>query len=156
MSKKINIVTGPIRSGKTTRLFQFTSMQNSVDGILAPIVNSKRKLYHISSKSLKNFQVDEKNNNTILVGDYIFLNESFSWANNKLLQSFSKSPDWLIVDEVGKLELKGQGLDPAVKKIILEIYNSKTSLILVIRDYLLEKSLEYYNLTSKNYSILDL
>jgi len=156
VSKIIQIVTGKIQSGKTTRLFKYANSLKSVDGILAPIVNDKRRLYHISSKTVKDFEVDQLNKNTISVGKYFFLKNSFIWANEKLLESFSNSPDYLIIDEIGKIELKGEGLHIAAKKIIEERKKSKTTILLVIRDYLLKEALDYYNIAEEDYSILEL
>ncbi len=156
MNKKIKIVTGKIQSGKTTRLFQFINTQKSVDGILSPIVNDKRVLYHISSKAMKKFQVNKSNEDTISIGNYIFLQESFTWANKKLLNGFSANPEYLIIDEIGKLELKGEGFYPAIKKILEQSNNSSTKLILVIRDYLLEDALQFFIIANDQYEILNL
>ncbi len=156
MNNKIKIVTGKIKSGKTTSLFRFMNLQKSVDGILAPIVNDKRRLYHISSKTVKDFEVDHQNENTISVGKYFFLKDSFNWANEKLIESYIKEPDWLIIDEIGKLELQGEGLHTSTKKILGERNKYRTFIILVIRDYLLEESLKDYNISEGDYDILKL
>ena len=152
--KKIYIVTGKIQTGKTTGLFSFASNNKSVDGILAPIVDGQRRLYHISSKTLKNFEVKEHNNSTVSVGKYLFLSESFNWANSKILESFNNSPDWLIIDEIGKLELKGEGLHRSVESVIKKVDTSTTKIILVIRDYLLNEALELYGISDSDYEIL--
>jgi nucleoside-triphosphatase THEP1 len=156
MNKKIRIVTGKIQSGKTTSLFRFANSQKSIDGILSPIVNCKRRLYHISSKTVKDFEIDQSSEETISVGKYFFLKKSFKWANSKLLEGFSKSPEWLIIDEIGKLELKGEGFHSATQKILMDKINSNTKIILVIRDYLIEEALKYYNIAHNDYTFLEL
>ena len=148
MSNEIYIVTGKIQSGKTTRLFEFIKNHKSVDGILAPIVNGKRKLFHISSKELKELEVPYSDNSTISVGKYNFLKEAFKWGNAKLLESFSNEPEWLIIDEIGKLELLGKGLEPAISEIFQSLIKNKTKIILVIRDYLVDEVIQKYNLNN--------
>jgi nucleoside-triphosphatase THEP1 len=150
MNKRLYIVTGKIQSGKTTRLFEFIKNKNSVDGLLAPIVNGKRKLFHISSKELKDLEVAYSDNSTISVGKYHFLKETFNWGNAKLIESYSKKPEWLIIDEVGKLELAKKGLEPAITEILQSLTRNKTKIILVIRDYLVDEVLQKYNLTKQD------
>jgi nucleoside-triphosphatase THEP1 len=156
MKNKINIVTGKIQSGKTTGLFKLLNTRYYVDGILSPIVNEKRVLYHIASKTIKRFEVDESNEKTISIGNYIFLQESFDWANEKLIKGFSNKPDFLVIDELGKLELKGKGFYPSIKEILEIKENLTTQLILVIRDYLLDEVLHYYGICDNEYEILNI
>jgi nucleoside-triphosphatase THEP1 len=156
MNRQINIVTGKIQSGKTTRLFEFITNHKDVDGILSPVVNGKRVLFHIASKTIKRFEVDESSEETISIGNYIFLQESFDWANEKLLQGYSSKPDYFVIDEVGKLELKGKGFYPSIKEILEIKDNSKTQLILVVRDYLLDEVLHYFGICNNEYEILNI
>ncbi len=156
VAPKIKIVTGPIQSGKTTKLFKFINENKNTEGILAPIVNDKRRLYHISTKTIKDLEVDSESEKTISVGKYHFLIESFDWANQILLKGFQSSVDSLIIDEIGKLELKGEGLHDSVNKIISNVDETNKNLIIVIRDYLLEDVLQFYSIGADNYEILSL
>jgi len=142
--RKIYIVSGLVQSGKTTRLFEFVKKQNSIDGILAPIVNGKRKLIHIYSNEMKELEVAEADSSTISVGKYHFLKETFDWANKKLIESFNSKPEWLVVDEVGKLELNNEGLHSAINNILNS--NTEIKIILVIRKCLVEQVLEKYKI----------
>ncbi|MDX1700105.1 MAG: nucleoside-triphosphatase, partial [Melioribacteraceae bacterium] len=143
-------------SGKTTKLFTYIKKLPSVDGILVPIVNEKRMLYHISSKVMKVFEVDKESSKTVSIGKYIFLKESFDWANQKILQSYNDEPDYLVIDEIGKLELRKEGLHDSFATILKSISHSNTSLILVIRNYLLNEVMRTYNIPEENYEILEL
>lgn len=154
MSNKIKIVTGKIQTGKTTRLFVFANSHKSVDGILSPVVNNKRMLYHLSSKTIKEFETSDHSKNIISVGKYDFLAESFNWANNKINKSFLEKPEWLIIDEIGKLELKGLGLHPSVNTILSQKNNEYVKIILVIRDYLLSDALDFYQIQKDQYEII--
>ena len=144
--RKIYIVSGPIQTGKTTRLFEFVRTKTSVDGILAPVIDNKRTLYHISSKQLKILEAELAGEKTIHVGKYSFYKKTFNWANKKLIESFYAKPEWLIIDEVGKLELKNEGLHSAINEILNYRNESETKIILVVREYLLEKVLEKYKI----------
>lgn len=156
MSPIIRIVTGPIQSGKTTKLFNYVNESKSIDGILAPIVNNKRRLYHISSKTIKQLEIDRHSEETISVGRYHFLKESFNWANECLIAGLNSIAENLIIDEIGKLELKGQGLHDSMSEILKKYKVNNKTLIIVVRDYLLDDVLEYYSIAPNNYKILNL
>jgi hypothetical protein len=51
--KNIYILTGEIKSGKTTQLMLWASPQKNIDGILQPVIEGKRFIYHLGSKTLK-------------------------------------------------------------------------------------------------------
>lgn len=156
MSKKFKILTGKIHSGKTTKLFNYINTLNSVDGILAPIVNERRMLYHISSKTMKEFEVSDQRENIINVGKYFFLEKSFDWANDILIESYLKNPNWLIIDEIGKLELTKKGLNKSFSFIIEDKLNLNTKVIIVVRESLLNEVIEFYNLQKKDYEFLEI
>ncbi|MEE9430439.1 MAG: nucleoside-triphosphatase [Melioribacteraceae bacterium] len=153
MKKNIYIVSGSVQSGKTTRLFEFVKYQKSIDGILAPIVDGKRKLFHISSSEMKKLEVAISDSSTISVGKYHFLKDSFDWAKEKLLESYKKKPEWLVIDEIGKLELKNKGLHPAINKILKTELQNETKIILVIRESLLEEVLTKYKIKKNEYKL---
>jgi len=141
LKKRIKIFTGKIHSGKTTKLFNYINSLNSVDGILAPIVNDKRMLFHISSKTMKEFEVDSGNLNTINIGQYYFLEKSFIWANEKLIESYLKNPDWLIIDEIGKLELDNNGWYISVNQLLEK---TNKTIIITVRDIYVEAVIEKF------------
>jgi nucleoside-triphosphatase THEP1 len=74
-----------------------------------------------------------------------------------LRSGFEQVPEWLVFDEIGYLELQGQGLEPAVRRILN--WNKRiaaTKLLWVVREELLDEVLEYYGLTDaewENWSI---
>ena len=116
---KIHIYKGPVHSGKTFRLSNWVNREQSVDGILAPVINGSRYLLHINSKKKKLLQLSEikQNLNTEKIGPYIFSKTTFAWARKILLGCMDKNPEWLVIDEIGLLELDGRGLGPAVTEI---------------------------------------
>ena len=155
MQSNIHILTGKIQTGKTTRLFNFANSHKSIDGILAPIIENKRWLYHISTKTLKEHQVNQSGEETIEVGKYSFIKDSFEWANQKLIKGIELEPEWLIIDELGKLELRKEGLHNSAQYIIDHRTKNSTKIILVIRDYILEQNLGFYNINKGEYQFLN-
>ncbi len=152
--KRILIVTGPIQTGKTTRLFKFVNDLKSVDGILAPIVEGKRHLFHISTRTLKILEAPESSE-TISIGKYHFLKSTFDWANEKLIKSLNKVPEYLVIDELGKLELNGKGLHKSAIYMLRHSQKYSTKVVFVVRDYLLKQMIDFYRISAEEYEIMD-
>jgi nucleoside-triphosphatase THEP1 len=143
MKPKVYILSRPVRTGKTTELTDWVKNKN-VAGVLMPDENERRQLLNLQSREVFNIQVLEANDNTVTVGHFHFDKTIFERANEILLEAVERNPDWIIIDEVGKLEIeKGVGLEPAVSEVIMH-YNGK--LLLVVRDSLLEKAIIHYRL----------
>jgi nucleoside-triphosphatase THEP1 len=145
MNNKVIILTGEIQTGKTTLLQQFCIGRNDVAGILTPIVNGKRVFYNIAGNSFFNMEAGA-NEATVAVGKYLFSASSFINSSSILLKA-SKSAEYnyLIIDEIGPLEIKQQlGFYPAVKQILSSSYNY--TLILVVRQSLAGAVIEKFNL----------
>lgn len=143
--KKIFIYSGEIKTGKTTRLMLWSSLQKNIDGIFQPVVEEKRFIYHIGTKTLKQLEVAESSG-TIKTGKYNFSCDVFNWAQKVLKECIYKKLDWLIIDEIGPLELNGKGLEPVASQIISDRDSFSGSILCVVRDTILEKFIEHYRL----------
>lgn len=157
--KRIYILSGSIQSGKTTRLIKWINGKQKVDGILQPVINGKRFLQLISSGESRQLEISGKvtAENEVEVGKYKFDKNVFSWAQEKLLYAYKEDLDWLVIDEFGKLELKGNGLKPAISQILSEEReNSKANIIIVIRDYLVNEFISNYKSDLTEIQFLDL
>lgn len=148
MTKKIFILTGPVHTGKTTRLMHWAASQNKIDGIFQPIIDDKRFIYQIASRALKSLEVSAsaKDEHTIKIGNYSFSKETFEWAQNILINCLKKNLDWLVIDEIGPLELEGNGLEPAVSSIINARENVSAKIVCVVREEILQKFIDHYKL----------
>lgn len=156
---QIFLLSGAVHSGKTTRLSRWIKNQNNVDGILQPVIDAKRYFKHISSGETKLLEIskDSDQKDIIAIGNYKFSNDVFSWANDQLILSFQKNPEWLIVDEFGLLEMDNKGLEPAVTKVLNDINHlTNMNLLIVIRDYLISSFLNKFNLPLYDVLNLDL
>jgi predicted AAA+ superfamily ATPase len=124
--KKINILTGPIRSGKTTRLIAWVKYHRNSAGILSPVIREQRWIYSIHSNDYRKLEADD---DRLAEEDII-----------------NRSP-YLIIDEIGPLELSGQGLEPMVSQIIQNYKASSTyHLILIVREHILDDVILHYDL----------
>jgi nucleoside-triphosphatase len=150
MIEKICIVSGPIRSGKTSRLQRWMENRNDVSGIITPVINNKRFFMDASSKEMFSMEAEPREENVIAVGRYIFSSNAFNHAEKILENSLHQNKSWLIIDEVGPLELSEKGFDGILKKILLlrhpENERPSTKLLLVIRENLLDAVVSQYQL----------
>jgi len=157
--QNLYILSGQIRSGKSTGLLNWANINENVKGVIQYNENGKRILYDIGSKLKRNLEFDKTAGieKQIRVGNYMFNQDSFIWAKERLLFAFSQNPKWIIIDEFGKLEFQNQGLEPVVSKIINSTQKqSKINLIIVIRDSLKSDFIERYKLKNHNYKDFNL
>lgn len=159
MEENIYILSEPIRSGKTTALLEFCNQQLSVGGVITPDVNGIRKIYYPREKKYADLQIENEKEG-ITVGKFNFSNDAFSNARSVLQELDFDEYSWIIVDEIGKLELlSANGFEPELSKLIKRFkdYNGATKLLLVIRDSLLQLGRGFYDLKfAKVISIADL
>lgn len=148
----IYLLTGSIRSGKTTALLRWAAGRPDTDGVLCPD-NEKGKRYFLELRTRKRFPVEAGETHTpqecMSVGRFRFLKNAFTQANRYLIGAAQKQEyTYLIIDELGKLELKNTGLHEAAKELIPRHASvAAPHLILVVREYLVEEMLEHYEIT---------
>ena len=151
-SGQLYILSGKVNSGKTTAITEWCKNLGNCRGILQPKINGERFLINIRTGEKKLLSVSKQTlkQDFITVGKHTFSNSTFIWAQNVLVDEFKKEPSWLIIDEYGKLELKGLGLEPAIGTLIGSVSNcKKTNLIIVVREYLVGDFLKKYELNAK-------
>lgn len=152
--KKIFILTGEIHSGKTTRLMKWSANRKNVDGIFQPVIDDKRFIYHLAAKTLKPLETDSPEN-IVQIGKYKFSNQTFDWAKTVLAEAVQKEIDWLIIDEIGPLELSGKALDSVISKIFFSIDSITPKIICVVRSGLVEDMINHYGLKDR-YELFDI
>ena len=84
------------------------------------------------------------------IGRFRFFSAAFRKANEALMRAAGDAPQWLLIDEIGKLELEGKGFAPALLAILKE--GKPKNLLLVVRDSLITEVLEFFSIN--NTSIL--
>ena len=146
----IYIFSRPIRSGKTTDLQNWCKLQKNIAGILMPDIAGFRKIINLSTDEI--FDIECKDADTkdslIVVGKFYFYTASFEKANTILLDALAAKPDWLVIDEAGKLELIGGGFYKAILKAV-EVYNdidTAGNLIITVRDNLVDDVIAFFKI----------
>ena len=148
----IYIFTGPICSGKTTRLSEWLESRESIGGVIMPVIDGKRFFLHISSGDQFPGEADENEKEIIMIGPYRFSERAFTNANREILESFKRN-NILVIDEIGPLELGGKGFAPCLNYILgnkNRLHN--IDLILVIMEVLTEIVTENFGI--RNYKII--
>ena len=155
--KTFFILTGPVHTGKTSKLMHWAAGKKNIDGIFQPVIDNKRFIYHIGSRTLKILENTETKheNELVTIGKYKFRKSVFDWTQNILIDCLDKNLDWIIIDEIGHLELEGKGLEPAISKIFKQIDQLNGNILCVVRDSILEKFVKHYRLESK-YDLINL
>ena len=146
----IYILTGAIRSGKTTALLDWSKNKNDIDGLLCPDdAHGKRYFLKLKNKTTFKLEAEAETEAIVAIGNFKFLQSAFNEANDYLILEASKTErQYLIIDEIGKLELKNEGLHVSTKVLISQFRSKDNShLILVVRDYLLDAVLDHYGIT---------
>lgn len=128
--QKIYILTGPIQTGKTTSLLNWAAKRNDVYGILTPIIKGKRVFMNAHTKEQFLMEATEEENETLVVGRFTFSKANFQKAIQIIRNGISKN-EWLIIDEIGPLELSGQGFHDV---LIEALQSFEGKLLLVVRE----------------------
>ena len=147
----IYILAGDIRTGKTGALQEWVSTWDNVKGILCPDDKEERKyLYNIETREKFPLEVPGKSEKTVSVGKFHFLEDTFKIANFLLIKAFDQYDfEFLVLDELGKLELKNEGIHIAAKYIIDNYEsNDKKNLLLVVRTHLVKDIISHYGIRS--------
>ncbi|MFT4770970.1 MAG: nucleoside-triphosphatase THEP1 [Cryomorphaceae bacterium] len=145
----IYILTGDIRTGKTTALLEWTTGRKDADGLLCPD-DEKGKRYFLKVESREKFplEVEVENERSISIGSFLFLKSAFAEANHYLISRCTEHlGQYLIIDEIGKLELKNEGLHIAAEALIPNyMINDSEHLILVVRKSLVDEVINQYQI----------
>lgn len=134
---------------------KWVTQQKNIDGILQPVIEGKRFVYHIESRTLKALETNSKENITS-IGKYNFSNETFDWCKTIINESVKKNLNWIIIDEVGPLELNGKGLEPAFSNLLSRREKIESKILVVVRQEILDKFLIHYKLQNNEFEIFEL
>ena len=146
---QIHILSAPIQTGKTTSLQKFCAQQTNCAGILTPVLNGKRFFYSISSKESRAMEADENELNYLEVGKYKFSKSAFEWAIEQIKEAARRETDWLILDEIGPLELKGKGFAEVLNYLLRANLKVK-NLLLVVRSSALAEVYSTFEIEEKS------
>jgi nucleoside-triphosphatase len=137
---KIYILVCEKHSGKTTALMQWVKDKKNMAGILSPVVNEERMFYNIANGEYFTM-LATANEETLLVGKYAFSKTAFDKANTILKEIKNQ---FVIIDEIGPLELMGKGFADTLKNILQQ--KNYANLLLVVRNGLVDDMVEYFSI----------
>jgi nucleoside-triphosphatase THEP1 len=139
----IYILSAPVQSGKTSSLINWSAARKDVYGILTPVINGKRVFMNAQTKEQFPMEAtgDEE---TLEVGRFVFSKAGFDKAIQIIREAVNKK-GWLIIDEIGPLELRGEGFCEVLKEVLAQRNNK---LLLVVREGLLEQVKEYFGISA--------
>lgn len=141
--KELYLVTGTIHSGKSSTLANWCQSRNDVYGILSPVENGKRFFLDISTGEKFSMESTPDEISTIPIGKFNFSMNAFSKAVEIITRSTYNKKGWLVIDEIGPLELSGRGFDEVLKEI-LQNSPSNMKIILVVRDTIKDDVIKRY------------
>jgi nucleoside-triphosphatase THEP1 len=143
------LVVGEPRSGKTSWCRGYIDRRrkcgSSVGGVLSPAIEKQGQRVGSNAldlltgqeapfarlSRLRRFKRGEA------VGDYTISRRGISFACGAIERAIESRCDWVVIDEVGPLELDGKGLMPAVELVLA----SRVNVLIVVRSSL-RKALE--------------
>ena len=145
----ILILTGPVRNGKTTMLWNKFANGERVGGFLTPDdENGIRRFYDLATKTFLPFELPLGSNlPAVEVGRFRFSKSTFERGREILSRTIDC--DLFIVDEAGRLEVeKSSGWEPALTHLIEDYKRGRRQgkLLLVVRDSLVKKAVEKWGL----------
>ena len=152
----IYIFSRPVHSGKTTELLQWCSQQKNIAGILMPDINGSRKILDLHTKEVFDIEcTDAANTKELLtsVGRFHFYTVAFEKANKIILTALDQTPDWLVIDEAGKLEMDGKGFYESIVKAV-DLYNNDKpgNLMITVRESLSTEVISFFKV--KNVQVI--
>ncbi len=152
--ENVIIITGNIGQGKTTLLINivnfFRQHKIRVGGIVSPVVIENNQsigydLIDISTGNkivLSRTTVSEK---MINVGKFYFNEEGITCGKKALSLETLKEAELIVIDEIGFMELENQGWASSLNNIL---NNFDKPIIIVVRNYLVEKVTEHWALSN--------
>jgi nucleoside-triphosphatase THEP1 len=156
------ILCDPVRSGKTTALSAWITAAGKTrtfGGITAPTPGGVRHVCSVFTGECRRIDADPQDGEpreTTRIGPHALYTDVFLWAQHEIEASVGKELDWLIVDEIGPLELRGEGLEPVLGHVLDSVLSqSGTRLLLVVREHLVDRVIAHYRLDACTLRVVD-
>jgi len=144
---KLVIITGLVRSGKTTALKNWVESRDDVNGILTPDIDEQRTFMHYPDRIIIPMITHSGDLNSIKIGKFFFSLQSFNEVNKLLKQDVDdENKKWLIFDEIGILELNKKGLFPAFDYALKMIPLLDKNMLIIVREKLLGRVIKQFGL----------
>jgi FdhD protein len=145
-----HILSVPVQVGKTTRLRAWMKESgHCFGGFLMP--DNEQGLRVIEPLDGRPAEVvEDRENGDIEIGRFKFRSAAFNAGIESLHRALENDVDWIIVDEIGPLEVRRKvGFEPAFSAWFEKFRSlaNRTKLLIVIRDFLLDEAIGRYELS---------
>jgi nucleoside-triphosphatase THEP1 len=143
---QVTILTNDIRSGKSSALANLFKEHKSACGCITPYVDQQKIMVLLSSKIVLPYELnnsDKADYPIVEVGRFILNKKCFQLVYKEVSDHAPQS-EWVVLDEVGKLELA----DAGHSRILWQLLQSGEfrKLLLVVRQSLLESVYAHFRL----------
>jgi nucleoside-triphosphatase THEP1 len=147
MTGNIYILTGEIHSGKTTALLRWLEGRTDVFGIASPDIDGTRYFMDVQTKERFKMIAEDDEPDTLQIGRYTFSSKAFKKATDILHLALRNSSGWIVLDEIGPLELKQEGFYNSVVEILSSQDTSRNKMF-VVRKHLVDQVVDYFKISS--------
>jgi nucleoside-triphosphatase THEP1 len=89
------------------------------------------------------------------VGKFIFSKKGFAKAIAIIEKGILEEDGWLVIDEIGPLEINGLGFAEILEKKIPAVFK-KINLLIVVRQSLTEEVINHFNLSDKEVTVVEI
>jgi nucleoside-triphosphatase THEP1 len=159
-TRSISIITGERQAGKTSRLLQFIAELKQKGKIVGGIVSEgtfkegKRNAFYIKDIQSNDrilLMADKEMDSSSKIGKFYYLQSAFDWGINVIQKAISDDTNYLVLDEIGKLEMEGKAWYPAIQSIL----KTDKNIIFVVRKDLVEAFKEKFNIRTSKIILVD-
>jgi nucleoside-triphosphatase THEP1 len=156
---KLTIITGKKHSGKTTKLLEIISELKLEGRICAGLiakgtfVENKRNsftLLDIESNKTCEFMSTVKNDEFQKIGKFYINPKGISFGNMVLNSSINSFAEYIVIDEIGPLELEGNGWSENLERLL----KTNKKLIIVVRQGFVETICKKFEI--KEYNLINI
>lgn len=147
----VHIISTPQNKGKTTylsRLVDSNGSLKSFGGILTESLPEKHEYYakNIETCETRLLMSDRSSLQGPTIGRFSCRQETFDWASKCLLESKMKC---LVIDEVGRLELRGMGYAKALRALL----GMQKDLYIAVRSRFVDDAIKEFGI--KDYELVE-
>ena len=147
----VYIVSAPQGKGKTSylsRLVESNEFHESFGGILALSSPKKHEYYakNIETGETRLLMSDSSSLQGPSIGRFSCSQETFDWASKCMLES---KKECMVIDEVGRLELKGMGYAKALRALL----GMQKDLYIAVRSRFVDDAIKKFGI--KNYELVE-
>ncbi len=143
----VAVVSGPIGTGKSTRLLDIAARDRRIGGVVSPQEEATRWFRDLRDLAAvpMDASAEAPESAVQLVGRFRFRASAFRWAAVRLEDALADERlSTIVLDEVGPLELRGLGFAPWLSGWIAD---HAPRLLLVVRDSAVEHVAERFGFT---------